>query len=374
MIAGGASWAPRRWSLPAVLVDAAKQRRHESDETSVFVLRLAWHEQVGAGVGVQSPVVVLAVAVYSRERLFVEQRHEGVLEGQIAEHIHGQHIRVGGQVGEIEDRGNLVLRRRDLVVGAVDRNAEFPHPLPGFGHIGVHAGRQLREVVAGLFLAAQRRRAQQCSTGGDQVRPGEVPFPVHQEELLLPADVADDFRHLGFTQKVQESDALLVDGQIGPQQGGLLIQGFAVPGHERRRDVERLPVHERRRVGVPTDIGCCLVGLAKSAVRERRTVRFGLEQISPRKIDDQPVRLEVDTDEGLELFTVNRPAHRREPMRIPNAAPRMRPFPDRFGKLVLGVPIHRQAGRPATGERVVHVRVDQFLQDGIVEDVAVDVR
>ena len=72
MIAGGASLAPRRWSLPALATADAEQfrilghgpddRDAEDQELGVVVRVVAGVEQVLAGVGGHRPVVVLAAS------------------------------------------------------------------------------------------------------------------------------------------------------------------------------------------------------------------------------------------------------------------------------------------------------------------------
>ena len=82
-MAGGASFAPKRWSLPADATEHAQQvlifvhsldnRSQEQQELRVFARRPAGLEQVFARVRGKRPVVVLARAVDALERLFVQQ-------------------------------------------------------------------------------------------------------------------------------------------------------------------------------------------------------------------------------------------------------------------------------------------------------------
>ena len=371
VVAGGRHAATQQ---VAVLVHAAQQRGGEGREPPAFELGLAGQEEVGAGVGVEAPVVVLAAAVEAGERLFVKQDREIVLGGQIAQHVHRQDVRVGGEIGQIEDRRNLVLGGRDLVVGAPDRDSQPPHPLPGLGHEAVHAIRQPGEVVVRQLLAARRRGAEQGASRGDEVRPRQIHAAVDQEELLLPADVAHHRGRLRVAEMVQQPQGLLVDRHARPQQGRLLVQGLAGPGHEGGRNVERLAVDEGRRTRVPSHVGRRLVGLAQPAVGKGRPVGLGLEQVPARQGDDEAVGVEVDADEGLELLAVDGAAHRREPVRIADAPLRLGPLPDGLGQGVGEPLVHRHAGRAALREGVIDFRIHQLLENGVVQHVPVDVR
>ena len=135
MIAGGASLAPRRWSWPAFATDArssawclftaAMTAAQKNRNAHVLVRRVARLEQVRARVGAHRPVVVLARAVDAGERLLVQQAHEAVAARDVLQDLHRQLLVVGADVRVLEDRRELVLVRRDLVVAGLDRHAEL---------------------------------------------------------------------------------------------------------------------------------------------------------------------------------------------------------------------------------------------------------
>ena len=114
MIAGGASLAPRRWSLPAwattarsraaVLVDCPNNRRAEDEELHVGVRRVAGVQEVALAGAAQRPVDVLARAVDAGEGLLVQQAGHAVLLRHAAERDHDELLVVGGDVGRLEDR------------------------------------------------------------------------------------------------------------------------------------------------------------------------------------------------------------------------------------------------------------------------------
>ena len=109
MIAGGASLAPRRWSLVAEATDAAQQaavlvhgadhRGAEHQELRVVVRGVAGEQQVALGRVAEREVDVLARAVDAGERLLVEQALHAVLLGHPLERDHQQLLVVGGDVG-----------------------------------------------------------------------------------------------------------------------------------------------------------------------------------------------------------------------------------------------------------------------------------
>ena len=180
MIAGGASLAPRRWSLAAEAIEArsrsawmstarmvAHQEHQELHVGVGVVLRI---EQVDARVGGHRPVVVLARAVDAGERLLVQQRLEAVARRHPLERLHDQHLVIAGDVARLEQRGDLVLARRHLVVPGLDRHAE-PVELPlRLGHEREHARRDGAEVVVLELLALGRLGAEERALAGDAGR------------------------------------------------------------------------------------------------------------------------------------------------------------------------------------------------------------
>jgi hypothetical protein len=77
------------------------------------VRRVAGTEQVVAQVVAHAPVQVLAGAVDAGKRLLVQQTREPVLRRHPTHHLHRHHLMIGGDVGVLEHRRDLVLARRD---------------------------------------------------------------------------------------------------------------------------------------------------------------------------------------------------------------------------------------------------------------------
>ena len=99
---------------------------------------------------------------------------------------------VGADVGVLEDRRELVLVRRDLVVTGLDRDAELGKLLLAVEHEGEDPLRDRPEVVIVELVALGRLGAEQRAAGRDQVRALEVVLLVDQEVLLLGADGRED--------------------------------------------------------------------------------------------------------------------------------------------------------------------------------------
>ena len=178
----------RRAQQPLVLVDGLDHGRAEEQELEVVVRGVARLEQVLARVGAHRPVVVLARAVDAGERLLVQQADEPVAAGDVLHHLHRQLLVVGADVRVLEDRRDLVLVRRDLVVARLDRDAELAELALGLEHAGEDPLRDRAEVVVVELVALRRLGAEQRAAGGDQVGTLEVVLLVDQEVLLLGPD------------------------------------------------------------------------------------------------------------------------------------------------------------------------------------------
>ena len=170
-----------------VLVDRLDHRGAEEEEVDVVGRRVARVEQVGAGVGAHRPVVVLAGAVDAGEGLLVQQADQAVAAGDAFHHLHHQLLVVGADVRVLEDRRDLVLVRRHLVVAGLDRDAELAHLQLGLQHAGEDPLGDRAEVVVVELVALGRLGAEQGAAGADQVGALEVVLLVDQEVLLLGA-------------------------------------------------------------------------------------------------------------------------------------------------------------------------------------------
>ncbi len=302
MIAGGASLAPSRWSWPMLATEARSRP---------WCLLTAWitavqknrkwmlsagvspgFEQVGAGVGPHRPVVVLAGAVDAGEGLLVQEADEAVAPGDAFQGLHQQLLVVGADVGVLEDRRDLVLRRRDLVVAGLDRDAELPHFQFRLHHEGEHALRDRAEVVVVELVPLRRLGAEQGAAGRDQVGALEEVLLVDQEVLLLGADRGEDALALLVAEQPQRLDRRARERVHRAQQRDLRVERLAGPGGERGRDAEQRPVRVLEDEGgagrVPGGVAAGLEGGANAAGREGGGVGLALDQLLAGEAGQHP--------------------------------------------------------------------------------------
>ena len=116
---------------------------------------------------------------------------------------------VGADVGVLEDRRDLVLVGRDLVVAGLDRHAELLQLALGVEHAGEDPLGDRAEVVVVELVALGRLGAEQRAAGGDQVGPLEVVLLVDQEVLLLGADGREHARGVAVAEQLQRADRRL---------------------------------------------------------------------------------------------------------------------------------------------------------------------
>ena len=82
-------------------------------------------EQVVPLVVAHRPVEVLARAVDAGKRLLVQQAREPELRRRPLQRFHHHHLVIGGDVGVLEHRRDLVLARRHFVVPRLHRHADL---------------------------------------------------------------------------------------------------------------------------------------------------------------------------------------------------------------------------------------------------------
>ena len=289
-IAGGASFAPRRWSLPAlatghaqqllVLVDRLDDAGQEHEEAQVLHGVLARLEQV-APVGGQRPVVVLARAVDALEGLLVLQAHQAMMAREQAHLLHGQQVVVDGAVGVLEDGRQLVLRGSHLVVLRLGGHAELPQLVIELLHELVDRGANGAEVVVVKLLALARRIAEQRAVRQHQVETLLVLLLRDEEVFLLAADRDIDAAALLAEQR-QHAVGLLFDDRHAAQKRRLLVERLARVAAERRGDAQHLVLDERVARGIPRRVAARLERGAQAAVREARGIGLALDELFAR--------------------------------------------------------------------------------------------
>jgi hypothetical protein len=133
-------------------------------------------------------------------------------------------------------------------------------------------------TVVRHLLSAWRHPTNNGPAGELQVRPHQVSFTRDQEQLLLKADVAEDFVRL-VAQQAQKAGSLLREGFCGPQERSLFVKSLALVGHEASRNKDGVSAQEDGRGGINDKISSGLVRGAEASIRIGRPVRLAAEQI-----------------------------------------------------------------------------------------------
>ena len=138
------------------------------------------------------PIVVLAAAVYARERFFVQKAYKAVVFGGLAQDFHGQHVMVGGDIGGFVQLGHFKLGRSDFVVPRFRRDAQLQQALFQIGHEGQHALRNGAEIMVFQILSLRRPLSVKSSAAVHEVGTLEEQFAVDQEIFLFNAQIRID--------------------------------------------------------------------------------------------------------------------------------------------------------------------------------------
>ena len=296
-----------------VSVDGVDDGAKRGEEHGILVRVLARVEQVALAVR-ERPVVVLAGTVHAGERLFVQQAHETILVGHVAEHFHNHHVVVASEVHFLEHRGEFELRGRDFVVAGLRRNAELPEFGLDFVHEVEDAGRNATEVMVVHLLVLCRSGTEQRAAGLVQVGALQVEALVDEEIFLFGTE--RDGRLLGARLEAGHKTA----GRLGKslqaaEERSLLVERFAGVTAECRRDAERSAVtvtlDEGRRSRVPGGVAAGFERGTQTAARERRCVRFADDEVLAAERHDGAAA--VRFQEGIVLLG-GRAGKRLEPM------------------------------------------------------------
>ena len=360
-----------------MLVDRRDHRGAEEQELHVLARRVAGLEQVVAGVGAHRPVVVLAGAVDAGERLLVQQADEAVAPGDVLHDLHRQLLVIGADVRVLEDRRELVLRRRDLVVARLDRHAEALQLALGLEHAGQNALGDRAEVVLVELVALRRLGAEQRAARRVEVGTLVEVLLVDQEVLLLGADGREDPRGRLVAEHLQRPQRHLGQRVHRAQQRDLLVQRLARPGDERGRDTEDGAVRVLEDEGggsrIPGRVAAGLERGADAARRERGRVRLALDQLLAGELGDR--RAVADRGEERVVLLGGQAGQRLEPVRVMGRALLHRPLAHRLGDRVGERGIERGAGGQGLLELAVDVlRQARLLDRGGEHVLAVDLR
>ena len=358
---------------PLPLVHRAQHRRAEHEELHVVVRVLARTQQVVPLVVAHRPVEVLARSVDAGERLLVQQACEAVLRRRPPHRLHRHHLVIGGDVGVLEDRRDLVLARRDLVVARLHRHADLVQLGLDVGHERHHAIGDGAEVLILELLPLRRARAEERAAGVDQIGTRQIEVAIDQEIFLLRPARRD--HALGRrAEQLQHAHRLLRQRFHRAQERRFLVERLARPAHERRRD------HERHRAaaieqpwrarGIPRGVAARLEGGAHAARGKARGVGLALDQFLAGELGDGfPVGGQLQ--KGIVLLGGDA-GERLEPVRVVRGAVLDRPFLHRLRDGVGGGEIERLAVRHRAAQRVIHRLGETGLLHLVVEDEAAE--
>ena len=107
-----------------MFMDSRHHIYYESEEAQIVLGSLAGREEHVAAVGAEAPVIMLARAVYARERFLVHEYAEIMAPGHFGHKSHHEQVVVVGQVGLLEYGGEFKLIRSHLVVSCLYRYTE----------------------------------------------------------------------------------------------------------------------------------------------------------------------------------------------------------------------------------------------------------
>ena len=267
-----------------VLIDSLDDGGEEDQELQVLHGGVARVQQILVGGG-HGPVVVLAAAVDALERLLVLQADQTVLGGQLLHHLHRQQVVVDGDVGGVEDGGQLMLAGSYFVVLGLGGDAQLPQLFVQLLHESGDLGADDAEVVLFQLLTLGGRCAEEGAAGEDEVLTGFVVFLLNKEVLLLGADGGGDIVHI-LAEELQDADGLIGQRVHGAQQGSLLVQRLAGVADECSGDAEDVVLHKSEAGGVPCGVAAGLTGGAQAAGGEGRGVGLAAHQLLAVELHD----------------------------------------------------------------------------------------
>ena len=161
-MAGGASWPPRRSSLPGQAAarrsrsaywSTAASTAHSTTRNTGFSSGVRpGFSRFFAGVCYKAPVIVFARAVHACERLFVQKAGKSVAQRHFAHQLHHHLVVVAGDVGRAEHAGQFVLAGGHLVVLGFGGHANAPQFVVQLAHEGAHTLGNAAVIVVAQLL------------------------------------------------------------------------------------------------------------------------------------------------------------------------------------------------------------------------------
>ena len=223
-----------------------------------------------------------------------EEHHEAVPAGYGVHQVHHYLVLVVRKVGLAVDRSEFELVGRHLVVPCLKGYAEPVSRYLEVAHERRHPRGNGTEIMVVELLVLGRIVPHKGASCNHQVGAGGIERLVHEEVLLLPAEIGDDLADRR-VEEPADGDGGVAHGLQRLLQGSLVVQGLAVVRDEDRGDAERVVLDEHRRCGIPGRISPGLEGGTDASAGERRRVRLLLYQaLAVEGLDDPALSVIVD--------------------------------------------------------------------------------
>ena len=220
-----------------------------------------------AGIGAETPVVVLARTVDAGKWLLVKEYTETMLVSHALHQTHQEHIMVYGKIALLIDRCQLKLVWCHLVMTGLARDAEFERLYFQILHESLHTLRDGSEIMVVHLLVLRRVVSHQGTACEHQVRASRIETLIYQEVLLLPSEIGLHLLYL-WVEVVAHLGSRLAQGMERAEQWSFVVQSLTGIRNKDGRDTEGIVDDEHRRCRIPCRIATSLEGVADTAVRE----------------------------------------------------------------------------------------------------------
>ena len=261
-----------------------------------------------------------------------------------------------------------MLCRSNFVVLGGSEYANLPQSLVQISHVSSNAGLQVCEILVVQFLSLRRHCTEQGTTGHDQVFTLIVHLLVDQEVFLFRTYSRGDLGCGGVAEQTQNADCLLAQSVHGTQQRCFLVQCFTGVGNEYGRDIQRAFLDEAVGSRIPCGIASCRAGFTQTAGRERRSVRFALDQFLAGEVHNYHAVVS-GADKGIVLFS-SRTGHRLEPVGVMCGTVLDRPILNGICNHICIGGIQRSPHFAGLGHCLINRLRESCLHDFVIEDVA----
>ena len=211
----------------------------EREEQQIAIGIAPRRQERAARVGAKRPVAVLARSIDPGKWLFMEQHDEPMLAGDGVHQVHHQLILVVRKIGVAIDGRHLELIGSHLVMPGLQRNAQAQAFDFQFAHERCDTGWNRTEIVVVQLLVFRRHMPHQRPAGYHEVGAGSIQVFIHQEILLLPAQIAVDLVH-GGVEEAADGYRSAGNGPDGPLQRRLVVKRLACVSDKNSRDAERI--------------------------------------------------------------------------------------------------------------------------------------